>query len=271
MGPDDALTQQFLGQKGRRLRLVSPELLYEAFDLAVADALRSRHLTTDREEAAAVSQAARRRFAQLLARHAGEGRGFSSAEFLQAVALARDQLLSTREKFRREIADLEAEVDQRRSAARVEQEALDRATDLVTDPAQSPVAHRLREMFAAAGADRTPAHAQLREDVVLYVMEVIRSERRKAVELQMAEHARELDNLERRIAKLVQSLEATEGHLKRLAKMKSIDPGLASIYREVQGLTEDEINAELKRELLTKIFEANLQLKEQLEGKANPS
>ncbi|TAH36868.1 MAG: hypothetical protein EYC70_07725 [Planctomycetota bacterium] len=266
----DALTQKILGQEGRRLRVVERELLLQAFDLAVRDALERESVTFDAAEAAAVSGSARRRFVELLGRHAKEGRGFSSAEFLRAVAMARDQLLATRERFRHEIAELEAEVDQRRSAARAEQTALERAVDLVTDPARSPVAARLREMFAQAGT-AGPETLRLRDEVVLYVLNVIRSERRKAVELQVAEHARELDNLERRIHKLVQSLETTEEQLKRLARMKGMEPGLASIYREVQGLGDDELNAELKRELLTRIFEANIRLKEQLEAQKSGS
>ena len=48
----------------------------------------------------------------------------------------------------------------------------------------------------------------------------------------------------------------------RMGAMKSFDPGVASIYRDVQGISpEDEAKA-LKKELMQKIFEANLELKD---------
>jgi len=79
---------------------------------------------------------------------------------------------------------------------------------------------------------------------------------------QEGEYRRQIDNLERRIEKLNHMLAKTEEDLARMAHMRSLDPGVASIYREVQGLSpEDEARA-LKKELMLKIFEANMELKQ---------
>lgn len=76
-----------------------------------------------------------------------------------------------------------------------------------------------------------------------------------------AAYRRQIDLLERRIVKLTLRLEQTEADLKRIAAMKNIDLGLASIYRSVQGLSlEDEARA-MKKSLLKKIFQANMELK----------
>ena len=76
-----------------------------------------------------------------------------------------------------------------------------------------------------------------------------------------AAYRRQIDLLERRIVKLTLQLEQTEADLKRIAAMKNIDLGLASIYRSVQGLSlEDEARA-MKKSLLKKIFQANMELK----------
>ncbi len=76
-----------------------------------------------------------------------------------------------------------------------------------------------------------------------------------------SEYRRQIDTLERRIAKLNEMLAKTEEDLSSMAAVKSIDPGLASIHRTVQGVSpEDEAKA-LKKELMQKIFEANLELK----------
>lgn len=76
-----------------------------------------------------------------------------------------------------------------------------------------------------------------------------------------AEHRHQVDILEQRIAKLTGLLEQTEADLRRIAGMKNIDLGIASVYRGAQGLqAEDEAQA-CKRALMQDIFEANLELK----------
>jgi Mrp family chromosome partitioning ATPase len=76
-----------------------------------------------------------------------------------------------------------------------------------------------------------------------------------------AAHRHEVDLLERRIAKLTALLSQTEADLSRIASSKNIDSGLASIYRSVQGLSSEAEALALKRDLMGKIFQANLDLK----------
>lgn len=77
-------------------------------------------------------------------------------------------------------------------------------------------------------------------------------------------YRRQIDLLERRIAKLTQLLAMTEDELRRLIDAKSIDPGVSSVYRSVQGLDDAVANAKAKKELMKRIFQANLELKQQL-------
>lgn len=74
-------------------------------------------------------------------------------------------------------------------------------------------------------------------------------------------HRREIDLLERRIAKLTELLAQTESELRRIAASKNIELGIASIYRNVQGLSDLEDALVVKRELMRKIFQANLDLR----------
>jgi hypothetical protein len=67
--------------------------------------------------------------------------------------------------------------------------------------------------------------------------------------------------LRRRVQKLKESLEHSEGTLSQLLALMSQDPGMASIYRDVQGLNPSSQNAARKRKLLDQIFRANLELK----------
>jgi len=74
----------------------------------------------------------------------------------------------------------------------------------------------------------------------------------------------QIELLERRITKLTHILGITEEELRRVAALKGIDLGVASIYREVQGLSAEAENAERKREMMKTIFEANFALKKTL-------
>jgi len=73
--------------------------------------------------------------------------------------------------------------------------------------------------------------------------------------------AARVEQLERRITKLVRALELAEGEIARLSGMVGLDNGIPSIYREVQGLSAEAAFASLKRELMRQIFQANVVLR----------
>ena len=77
----------------------------------------------------------------------------------------------------------------------------------------------------------------------------------------VVEAQRTIQNLERRVHKLTESLGLTEKELEKVAAMKSIDLGVASIYGSIQGLSSGEENYEQKKEMLKNIFEANVALR----------
>ncbi len=73
-----------------------------------------------------------------------------------------------------------------------------------------------------------------------------------------------IDVLERRIAKLTHILGITEEELARVALIKGIDLGIASIYRSVQGLSPEASQRERKLAMMRDIFEANVEFRRQL-------
>jgi diguanylate cyclase (GGDEF)-like protein len=75
-------------------------------------------------------------------------------------------------------------------------------------------------------------------------------------------YQREIENLQRRITKLTNSLGITEGEIARLRNSPDdVEAGVASLYRDVQGLNVGDVRAELKKDLMSAIFEANLNFK----------
>ena len=78
------------------------------------------------------------------------------------------------------------------------------------------------------------------------------------------QHAHQVTQLQRRLNKVTDALEETEGALRRKQTQGNVDTGVASIYRSVQGLADVEDDVELKKEMMSKIFEANIELRSQL-------
>ena len=98
------------------------------------------------------------------------------------------------------------------------------------------------------------------EEALRVALDGVRRARDVAVTRTVREHLEKIDLLERRVTKLKDLLDATEQELGRVAASRGADSGVASIYRSVQGLRGDERNFESKKEMLTLIFEANLEL-----------
>jgi hypothetical protein len=83
---------------------------------------------------------------------------------------------------------------------------------------------------------------------------------------QAIEHGRNSSLLQRRVAKLSTSLDNANDMLRRLRDAKDVDEeGVASIYREVQGLCQGEDEFEGRNALMQEIFQLNMQLKKAIE------
>lgn len=112
--------------------------------------------------------------------------------------------------------------------------------------------------------EQTPGVLRVEKEVIALLKAELAAWRESSTASRMIESQRTIENLERRVSKLTESLGITETELRRVAAMKNIDLGVASIYRNVQGLSAEAANAEVKREMLKNIFDANIALRAQL-------
>ncbi len=108
--------------------------------------------------------------------------------------------------------------------------------------------------------DRLPPGGPTLRATALDLLAVFVQERDDAVARYRGEMTDRIAQLERRIAKLMKSLEQTEEVLNRVSGMKDLELGIESIYRSVQGLGTGETDRERKLEMMKTIFEANIQL-----------
>jgi len=96
------------------------------------------------------------------------------------------------------------------------------------------------------------------------VIDLVKEEVGRWQEISASRHVSEsqeqIELLERRIEKLTEHLDKTEAELRRVAAMKAIDSGIASVYDTVQGLSSGDSEFERKNEMLKGIFEANFAL-----------
>ena len=136
-----------------------------------------------------------------------------------------------------------------------------------SDPTVQKMIAAIRETFAKLGP-RTPDVVTVEHEFTERAKVLLEEARRRAAAAQIRERDAHVDRLERRVKKLVQSLEETEAALKQIAAMKNIDIGIASLYKVVQGLPMEEANRALKQELMTVIFHANVDLQKRLQEKA---
>jgi diguanylate cyclase (GGDEF)-like protein len=124
------------------------------------------------------------------------------------------------------------------------------------------IGDKIRDMFGLSVADSEMV-ARIEAQVTAQLLSDMRKRNLTEGRSSDDEALRKIGLLERRISKLTGQLVNTEEQLQNVLHMKSVDPGIASIYNSVQGLSSESAQAELKRELMSKIFEANLKLREQ--------
>lgn len=155
-----------------------------------------------------------------------------------------------------EIDGLRAELESQKKEFAREQQMLEDEASEIGGLQQAQLVDKIQQLFSGVG--RTPEIDSLEKQILELAIKELYEERRKAVAAQMAEHRRQTDMLEKRIAKLTSILGVTEEELKRVMAMKSIDPGVASIFRTVQGLSSEESQAETKKAMMSEIFKQNM-------------
>jgi hypothetical protein len=228
----------------KEVNVLGVDRIIGLIDEAVHRSLKSHLYGVERE---AVTEATKAEFLRML----------KSNEDLQRT---KSEIEKLKDRAEEEVDHLRRELESQRKALaqRLEQGEVERRRKLEGDDAR--LAARVDEMFTVLSAQPGVSLAQVQERVVELVAELVGSERRTAQEAHTALHDREVDLLQRRINKMTETLDLTERRLREVAAMKDIDPGISSLYRDVQGLAASETQYARKRELMAQIFQANLDL-----------
>lgn len=130
----------------------------------------------------------------------------------------------------------------------------------VEDLAGTTLEEKVASLFQRIGAGSD--QGMLEREVLGVLQRTLaeaRGPRRTAAEVEA-----EIRLLEGRVAELRRMLDASEQELERMIQEKSVDPGLASLYRGVQGLDAGARDYAKKKELLSVIYKANVDLLREL-------
>lgn len=189
--------------------------------------------------------------------NAAESEFRTQVESLEELRESRGKLREQRDSMQVELARLRDRVAQREA----------RSKELDSDDLR----HMLLEMRGALRPllDTARAPDWLVKDVLSDLMQLVKKQRDEALGDERDDLKREISQLERRVTKLVASLEETERVLARVAATKDLETGIASIYRTVQGLSSGEENLDQKRRMMAAVFAANLELQRALELRAH--
>jgi hypothetical protein len=132
------------------------------------------------------------------------------------------------------------------------------------------VSSERRVSLAEAGPRALKGLNELEQQVASLLDRLLATERDRFIGSVKRQQSEEVGVLEKRIAKLNKALGDTESALQRMSKLKAGDPGIASIYAEVQGLSSMDAYYARKKEVLELIFQENLKIQKR-DGTAAPA
>ena len=239
----------------RRLNLVRGSALQRIVRQSVDRAL-------ERGAEGELSELLQRELIQAIRMEAKAIQGVSRREFLDELRRSNDELVKSRDRTREELEELRRRGDLRRKQLAEPIGTAGPADDSDAAGREAEALERAGMLFGRLERGELDLDG-LRVRVNALLLETARSERRGLLEALSVDHDRQVDVLERRVAKLNASLDATEKALKLMASKKDVDPGIASLFRTVQGLAVDAPLFEQKQMILESIFLANVELQAQ--------
>ncbi|MCC7397166.1 MAG: hypothetical protein IT455_08890 [Planctomycetes bacterium] len=244
-----------LKKKGvQQVNVLGIDRIIALIEAAVHRSLKSKLVGVERE---AVADATKAEFLRLL----------RSNEDLQR---QKSEVEQARQRAEEELDTLRRELQQQHQALqlRLDQDSVDQANRYAGENAAiaGKIGEVLQELARSPGASVRDLEGRLVE----LVLDAVAGDRAAAEEARRALRDREVDNLQRRIKKLSESLDVTEQRLQQVTALKDVDAGISSVYRDVQGISGGDAVAERKKELMAEIFKANLVLQKAKAARTAP-
>ncbi|MEZ5962664.1 MAG: hypothetical protein R3F56_02345 [Planctomycetota bacterium] len=227
-----------------QVNMVSMDRIVALIDEAVHRAVRHHLIGSEREQ---VIDATKEEFLRLMRNN--EALENEANELRKLQGRAEDEL----DMLRRELSQAQQTLDAKLAAAALPAQAR-------IEGENAELVKRFLETFSTVQDAAGTNIDQLRDGTLSLLLEFVEGERKQTIAATEAARNREIDLLQRRVTKLTSSLEVSEKRMVELAALKNIDPGISSIYRDVQGLDSQDALFKKKSALMADIFKANLAL-----------
>ncbi len=245
---------------GRRLNLIRRDSLDVVVDSTLDKVLVPRLRNYDEAWFRRLRNEFVRTFMEGLRGAAKPIRGTQKTEFLRRLEKSGSQLVRQSQEAKLELEALTRRAASVRETLTKDLDVFDSATREFETKQDQELDRELRDLIDRGLKQGLSAKA-LGDRVSALAIKKSRVARVETRDQWAAEHNLRVDQLERRIAKLKKSVQDGEAEMRRLARAgASVDGGVASIYRDVQGLDASESAAQEKQGMLTVIFESNYAL-----------
>ncbi|MFC1707788.1 hypothetical protein ACFL59_13410 [Planctomycetota bacterium] len=244
----------------RKVRVLNMKTIERIISQTVDHALERRSTSLASTERAEIEEEAKRELLQLMKEH-------------KKLAAQKTEADKRKDELETQVDGLRDELQRQQQALLKEQERSVAAHEVTFTPtALQEMEEKIRVLFkqlmseerrlslAEAGPRALRGLSEFERDLVTLIDRIMAELRDRYLDRERAEHNKKIDLLERRIAKLNKALKHTEQALHTVAKAKSIDPGVASIYDTIQGLSYLDPAFQRKNELLKEVFLQNLEL-----------
>lgn len=225
----------------KQVNVVGLDHIVSLIEEAVHRSLRNKLMGVERVQ---VAGAAREEFLRLMASH-------------EKLERSHDETVRQKVRAEEEIDELRLQINEQGNLLREKLEEAEQGLRAVHEGENSDIVEKINEIFMELSKEPGAEIPELRNRVLELVMDIVESERQVATKARQVAHDREVDLLQRRISKLKHNLVETEN---QFVGGEAGDDGISSIYREVQGLNAGDGQFARKRELMTTIFQANLEL-----------
>jgi hypothetical protein len=230
---------------------------------AVTHLLERHTAVLSSEDRAKLEIEARSEFSKLLAEH-------------KKVVAEKTDAERAKERLERQLQGLGEELARQKTTLTSERERAIEASQFTLSPASfKEMEEKIRQLFgklmtqerrlslAEVGPKALSGLSDLEREVAEFLDRLLTGERDRFLGVLKKDQSEKVEVLEKRILKLNKALSDTEAALRHVSQLKAGDPGIASIYDSIQGLSAHDLFYEKKKEVLELIFQENLELQKQ--------
>jgi hypothetical protein len=257
----EQMTLRGLARRGiKNVRVLDMSVMQSIMTEAVENCMKRHGEWLSADARAQLEKESKQEFYELLAEH-------------KKVVAEKSEIEKARDQLRGQVSGLRGDLDTQMKKLEVENqrheniavaqfsaESFDKMEDFIKHSFKRLLSQEARSFILEHGAVGTESFEGFEVDFSAKLHDLIARERERVIGQEDQAHRLRVQVLEARIRKLNSALTNTEGVLRKVAAMKQVDGGVASIYDSIQGLSLQDSHYGKKSALLKVVFVENMEL-----------